>query len=168
MVSVEHGEIQQPRHGAAYRGDAAGKDCVSEAFQWTQQEAIALCRQVETICPAFGCHVALTGGLLYKDGPRKDCDLLFYRIRQIPAIDTDGLFVALERQFAIFKLSGFGFVFKAEHKGREIDCFFPEEEVGDYPGDQPFREIEPLVAAMQTLTIEKESLQEQFDLAEVN
>ena len=35
---------------------------------WTTAEAIALCREIEAICPAFGCHIALTGGLLYKEG----------------------------------------------------------------------------------------------------
>lgn len=39
---------------------------------WTQAEAIALCRKIEDVCPAFGCHVALTGGVLYKLGERKD------------------------------------------------------------------------------------------------
>lgn len=46
---------------------------------WTQAEAIDLCRKVEPLLQPFGCHVALTGGLLYKDGPRKDCDLIIYR-----------------------------------------------------------------------------------------
>ena len=65
---------------------------------WTQAEAIDLCREIEKGCPQFGCHVALTGGLLYKDGPRKDCD------------------------------NGFGFVLKFSFKGKEIDAFFPEEQ----------------------------------------
>lgn len=41
---------------------------------WTQREAIDLCIKLERIAPAFGAHVALTGGLLYKSGQRKDCD----------------------------------------------------------------------------------------------
>lgn len=47
--------------------------------QWTQDRAIMLCRILETVVIPFGCHVALTGGLLYKDGPRKDCDIIIYR-----------------------------------------------------------------------------------------
>lgn len=39
---------------------------------WTQKEAIELCVKIEAICPKYGCHVALTGGLLYKEGERKD------------------------------------------------------------------------------------------------
>jgi len=110
---------------------------------WTLHEAVALCRVIETICPAFGCHVALTGGTLYKDGERKDCDILFYRIRQIPEIDVDGLFGALAL-VGIVKRSGFGWCHKATYDGREIDCFFPEDDGGEYeqadPQDIPFSE----------------------------
>lgn len=100
-------------------------------MNWTQQEAVELCRKIEAICPAFGCHVALTGGTLYKDGPRKDLDILFYRIRQRDAIDTDGLFSAL-RKIEIDRHKGFGWCHKAYFKGRNIDMFFPENEGGDY------------------------------------
>jgi hypothetical protein len=37
---------------------------------WQLDDAMRLSRLVEGVCPPFGCHVALTGGLLYKDGPR--------------------------------------------------------------------------------------------------
>jgi hypothetical protein len=72
---------------------------------WIQQEAIELCRQVEPILASLGCHVALTGGLLYKDGPRKDCDLIIYRAGGefgeqrgsfAETIDRDALLRALE------------------------------------------------------------------------
>jgi len=95
-----------------------------------------LCREVEAICPNFGCHVALTGGLLYKDGARKDCDLLFYRIRQIDVIDIDGLFDALDG-IGIGRLSGFGWCYKAEFQGKPIDCFFPESADGEYERADP-------------------------------
>ena len=98
---------------------------------WTQPEALVLCRAIETICPPFGCHVALTGGLLYKDGARKDCDILFYRIRQADRIDEEGLFAALA-QIGVNKTGGFGWCHKAEFEGRKIDCFFPEESGGEY------------------------------------
>lgn len=98
---------------------------------WTLTEAVSVCRAVEAICPPFGCHVALTGGTLYKDGSRKDLDLLFYRIRQEPEIDQDGLWAALET-IGITKLRGFGWCFKAELNGKPIDCFFPEAPSGEY------------------------------------
>lgn len=46
------------------------------------QTAVELCRIVEAGAANYGCHIALTGGCLYKDGDRKDFDLMFYRIRQ--------------------------------------------------------------------------------------
>lgn len=94
---------------------------------WTQTEAIELCRQVEQICPAFNCHVALTGGLLYKQGSRKDCDILFYSIRG-REIDKDGLRMALiEIGFDTFM--DYGFVQKTRFKGKRVDVFFPEHPV---------------------------------------
>lgn len=102
---------------------------------WTQAEAIALCRQIEAICPDYGCHVALTGGLLYKAGPRKDADILFYRIRQTAEIDESGLFAALA-MIGVERVSGFGWCHKATFNGKPIDCFFPEADDGEYePGE---------------------------------
>lgn len=98
---------------------------------WTLQEAVELCRKIESVCPPFGCHVALTGGTLYKDGARKDADILFYRIRQTPDIDTEGLFQALAA-IGVEKVSGFGWVHKATYDGKPIDCFFPEEDGTEY------------------------------------
>ncbi len=98
--------------------------------QWTQAEAIALCKLIEAVCQRSGCHVALTGGLLYKDGPRKDCDLLFYRIRQRREIVMDALWESLETIEGFKKVKGWGWCYKAEYKGKLIDCFFPEEQDG--------------------------------------
>jgi len=101
---------------------------------WTQQEAIDLCIAIEAICPDYGCHVALTGGTLYKNGPRKDCDLLFYRIRQIRQIDQQGLFAALAK-IGVERKSGFGWVHKASYGDLNIDMFFPEAPDGEYVRD---------------------------------
>jgi hypothetical protein len=102
---------------------------------WVREEAIELCKLVEIVCVGCGCHVALTGGLLYKDGPRKDCDLLFYRIRQWNKIDMEKLkTVLLAIGFTDFK--GFGWVYKANYKGKPVDCFFPEEQDGEYNAEE--------------------------------
>jgi len=98
---------------------------------WTQSEAIALCVKIESVCPAFGCHVALTGGALYKDGERKDLDILFYRIRQAPKIDIDGLKSALVL-LGLTEPTGFGFILKSNLGGKPIDLLFPEEITGIY------------------------------------
>lgn len=97
---------------------------------WTTQEAVDLCIKLEAIAPDFGAHIGLTGGLLYKQGERKDADIIIYRIRQVEAIDTTGLFDAFE-QLGVRKVSGFGWCHKATYQGKAIDFFFPEED-GEY------------------------------------
>lgn len=100
---------------------------------WDQEDAIQVCRMLEDISPVYGCHVALTGGCLYKDGRRKDADILFYRIRQVKAIDEIGLIAKLrEIGFEIVKRSGW--VLKVKYEGRPIDMFFPEERKVDAHG----------------------------------
>lgn len=93
---------------------------------WTQAQAVELCRKIEAIAPNFGAHVALTGGTLYKDGERKDADIMFYRIRQVPTIDEDGLLEALWRELGIDIIEHIGWVTKAVCNGGDIDLFFPE------------------------------------------
>lgn len=102
---------------------------------WTLEDAIELARIVESVCPAFGCHVALTGGLLYKDPPRKDCDLLFYRIRQ-NSMNLGGLRSALQ-EIGLDLVAEGGPVepwcVKATFQGKPVDLLFPElGDEGDY------------------------------------
>lgn len=93
---------------------------------WTLEDAVELCRILEAITPTFGAHVALTGGCLYKDGKRKDADILFYRIRQQKVIDEVGLIQKLrDIGFTIIKRSGW--VVKAFYHDKPLDLFFPEE-----------------------------------------
>lgn len=118
---------------------------------WTRDMALDLCRIIERIAPQFGAHVGLTGGLLYKDGRRKDCDVLIYRIRQADTIDHEGLFDALAAE-GIQKTGGFGWCHKAEWHGLPIDIFFPEEtQDGDYEGfDAEAHEAEMAVLNTET------------------
>lgn len=109
------------------------------ADMWTQEQAIALCSKIEQICQDYGCHVALTGGTLYKGGMRKDLDILFYRIRQAPEIDIDGLFAALRVLSIVRTTERHQWCMKATLGEKQIDCFFPEEQ-GEYP---PSNECEP-------------------------
>lgn len=102
---------------------------------WTIDQAVQLCRELESIAPKYGAHVALTGGCLYKDGGRKDVDIMFYRIRQVDQIDQGGLFAEVTARTGITFGDGFGFVYKAKTTdGKNIDFFFPEEQ-GEYPGE---------------------------------
>jgi hypothetical protein len=92
---------------------------------WTLEEALPLFKAVEEICPLYGYHVALTGGVLYKDGPRKDLDMLFYAIRQDFPKDPDILLAAL-REFGFTLGTKHGWVTKSLWKGMPVDLFFPE------------------------------------------
>lgn len=97
-------------------------------MKWTLEDAVDLCCKIEQIAPQYGCHVALTGGTLYRGGERKDVDILFYRIRQVDEIDVDGLVQGL-RDLGIEPGRDCGWVYKASHDGRPIDLFFPERRI---------------------------------------
>lgn len=95
-------------------------------MKWTQAEAVNLCRELEAIAPQFGGHVALTGGTLYKAGPRKDLDILIYRIRQADGFDWDGFFAAISDTLGITRGKTYGWCMKAvTMDGGAIDFFDP-------------------------------------------
>jgi hypothetical protein len=102
---------------------------------WTQAEAIEIATAVEAIAPEYGCHVALTGGCLYRRGVRKDCDLVIYRIRQVPQIDVQGFLSALAA-IGFSVTSDHGFCVKCDCKGRGVDLLFPEWSTGGYYEEQ--------------------------------
>ena len=100
---------------------------------WRMEDAIEVCTLIESIAPEYGFHVALTGGLLYKEGPRKDCDILLYRIRERHDPDWQGLWEALFMA-GIVKLHDFGWCKKASWMGLNLDIFDPDAS-GEYPID---------------------------------
>lgn len=93
---------------------------------WTQQEAIALCVQLELIAEQCGGHVALTGGTLYKCGLRKDLDVLVYRVRQVDAFDWEKFFDMIKSRLGIARAYDYGWCKKASLNGRAIDFFDPD------------------------------------------
>jgi len=109
-------------------------DEAGEKF-WTMGEALNICTMLESLAPKFGCHVALTGGLLYKQGPRKDLDIVLYRIRQVNAIDFGGFQKALAGIGWEFEPTTSGWLHRAWFLGRRVEFLFPEERGGnqDYP-----------------------------------
>lgn len=119
-------------------------------MSWTQAEAVGLCREIESVCPAFGCHVALTGGALYKSGPRKDVDILFYRVRQVACIDEVGLWAALEK-IGLVRVYGEDnrWLSKATYKGANVDVFFPEAEGGVYDAQPALTAEDEFAEAMR-------------------
>lgn len=112
--------------------------------KWTQSEGIALCRLLETVSPDFGAHVALTGGLLYRDGARKDCDILVYRIRQKATVDWPGLFEAW-RLLGLHVGNDYGWCCKAKFRTvegiwKDVDLFDAEDD-GEYGAYGDFEKV---------------------------
>jgi hypothetical protein len=96
-------------------------------MSWTQADAVALCRELETIAPLYDAHVALTGGCLYKDGPRRDADIMFYSIRQAEnGVQEEALLNAIHALPGFEILKRYGWVVKAKYHGKPLDLFFPE------------------------------------------
>lgn len=93
-------------------------------FVWTTAAALSLCKRIEAVCVPFGVHVALTGGLLYKDGPRKDCDIMLYAVRQQEP-DWFRLWDVLE-QIGLTVHANYGFVIKARYAGLPVDILRPD------------------------------------------
>jgi hypothetical protein len=99
---------------------------------WTTEEAIELCKLIEPIAVQCKGHIGLTGGLLYKEGPRKDCDLVVYGIRQKEFLF--GLFCAELEKVGVKFVQSFGFVTKFTYNSKSIDILYPEDNTsGDYP-----------------------------------
>lgn len=92
---------------------------------WTLPDAVQVIKQIESFAPLCSCHVGLTGVVLYKEGERKDLDLLFYRVRQDNNINTARLEVLLA-QMKIHVTAKYGWVWKARYHNRGIDFLFPE------------------------------------------
>jgi hypothetical protein len=112
---------------------------------WNQAEAIAMCRAIEAVIPAYGYHIALTGGLLYKDGMRKDADILFYHTCAVES-DWTSMWTALA-SIGLQKLKGEEGMWcvKASYNGKPVDCFFvPDGDDGTY-GEEPAEEFASLV-----------------------
>lgn len=92
---------------------------------WNLVEAVLFAQVVEPLAVQAGAHIALTGGCLYKNGERKDLDIVIYRIRQT-TINRNLLFDLL-RSAGISIVHDYGFVVKAlAADGRSIDFLFPE------------------------------------------
>jgi hypothetical protein len=106
--------------------------------KWIRAEGVELAREVEAVCVPYGCHVALTGGVLYKD-----------RIRQVKEIDMKGLWQALET-IGLRRLGGNGWCHKAVYQTKHVDCLFPEglwldEDGKEIPYHGPTLTLESLI-----------------------
>lgn len=104
---------------------------------WTTSEGVELCKLIQNVSPKFNCHPALTGGLLYKDGPRKDCDIVIYQRGETGGerkdIEWEGLWESLGT-IGLKLVKDHGYVKKCEYQGKTVDIFDPPNE-GLYGGE---------------------------------
>lgn len=103
---------------------------------WSLPEALALCTAIHELpSQQFHCYPALTGGLLYKSGPRKDCDIVIYQRGDVGGerlpIDWPGLWTALE-SIGLKLLMDYGYVKKCTYRGKVVDVFDPTQNGGNY------------------------------------
>ncbi len=104
----------------------------------TKNEGMELCKILHESLSQKGFYPALTGGLLYKDGARKDIDIIIYRNRQQHAgFEMHNIEHDLN-ECGVFIDECYGFVTKAKWKGFTIDLFNPESTAdfsdGEYLG----------------------------------
>lgn len=92
----------------------------------SQQKGIELCQILHKKLSLYGYFPALTGGLLYKEGDRKDIDIVIYRHRQnISDFEMHDIETALV-DIGFAEIQYFGFVTKAKWQGISVDLFNPE------------------------------------------
>ena len=91
-----------------------------------QQKGIELCQILHKKLLGCGFFPALTGGLLYKEGNRKDIDIVIYRHRQnvgeFEMRDIENHLIDI----GFYDFRYFGFVTKVKWKGIHVDLFNPE------------------------------------------
>lgn len=95
-------------------------------------QAVEICKTIHT---ALGgaYFPALTGGTLYKEGTRKDIDIVIYRHRELDCVDMQ--YVAAQLIAVGFTdFTFYGWCTKCKYKGISIDLFNPEDTSCDeYP-----------------------------------
>ncbi len=121
--------------------------------QWSLQEGLALCTAIHELpSQKFHCHPALTGGLLYKHGLRKDCDIVIYQRGDVNGerkpIDWTNLWVALDA-IGLKLITDFGYVKKCRYHGKTVDVFDPTQDGGNYGSMQ--EDAEAMDAALPEL-----------------
>tara|TARA_R110000782_G_scaffold10750_13_gene33303 strand:- start:1106 stop:1504 length:399 start_codon:yes stop_codon:yes gene_type:complete len=98
----------------------------------TMEQGIELCKELYAELSTIGFFPALTGGSIYKEGNRKDIDIVIFRHRQmIEKFEMTDIFTNLEN-IGITDIRHFGFVTKCVWKGCDVDLFNPETIIKTY------------------------------------
>lgn len=89
---------------------------------------MTLCKQLYPLLSTVGLFPALTGGLLYKDGDRKDIDIVIFRHRQdVDSFElNDAIVEVCLKACHVEVIKHCGFVTKATWCGFDVDLFNPE------------------------------------------
>lgn len=115
----------------------AGFPCASapEIKMATLQDGLDLCKELNRVLRPIGFFPALTGGLVYKEGKRKDIDIVIYRHRQLnpimPELDSHNKIVKALNSVGVTIYCCYGFCTKARWNGFVVDLFNPESSNGD-------------------------------------
>lgn len=90
---------------------------------WNLRAALELCSMIEHHPKRGDFHVALTGGCLYRDGYRKDLDLLFYAHEDVE-LNENFLTKFLTQNIGMVKVRKCNeWVTKYTYEGKPIDVF---------------------------------------------
>ena len=172
MILARKGDILEVRDllliGAAHVGTPTGQSIIvgEEEFEevvmplvrkpdmsWTIDEAREVCKLINSVSLPFNCHPALTGDLLYKDGPRKDCDIVIYQRGDTKGVKADidwvGLWVAL-KNVGIELRWDYGYCKKCLWKGKMIDILDPTDD-GEYNMQEDSSELSALDKELKSL-----------------
>lgn len=101
--------------------------------------AIQLCKILHLALEPYGFFIALTGGTLYKEGRRKDIDLILYKKRESMPREHDEV-IDLRHVFnsvGVNIIESYGFCTKARWEGIDIDILYPESTSHDKYKDEP-------------------------------
>lgn len=107
--------------------------------------AITMCKELYNTLKKYDIYPALTGGTLYKEGLRKDIDIIIYKgtsggLLSLDEVIYEGVPISvgsstLHEQFTsvgIEVIQDFGRVVKARWYNTDIDIIFPEAREGEY------------------------------------
>jgi hypothetical protein len=95
----------------------------------TLEKGIELCEAIYLELGNLGYFPALTGGSLYKEGKRKDIDIVIYRHRQkVDKFEMRDIKLNLEN-IGLTEFQFYSFVTKAKWQGFCVDLLNPETKV---------------------------------------
>lgn len=112
---------------------------------YTIEDAQRICTKLYEPLRAIGVFIGVTGGSLYKEGPRKDIDLLVYLNTSHADIETTDIedmpmriidVISKAADVNEYTTEYFGYVTKTFIDGIPVDILFPEYGPNRYPTEQ--------------------------------